>query len=77
MAISMKLHPKRVPDERLPEVWQVVYQGYTECWNDVALEHMASVGEEICSALEELAELRETRKAIEQAENEGLPCTNK
>lgn len=57
-SLSMRLHPERVPDERLPVVWEAVYEGYTECWDQDALEDMAAVGEEVCSVLEELVNLR-------------------
>lgn len=56
--IEQRLHPERVPDERLREVWSAVYEGYTEQWDQEALLDMAAVGEEACSALEELVELR-------------------
>jgi hypothetical protein len=58
VTIDMKLHPERVSDDRLREIWDAVYEGYSECWDDAALQDMAAVGADVCSALEELFDLR-------------------
>lgn len=66
MSIHQKFHlDERVSDERLVEVWHAVYEGYTENWDHEALLDMAAVGGEVCSALEELVELRATLARVE------------
>lgn len=75
MSIHQKFHLyERVSNERLADVWSAVYEGYSENWDHEAVLDMAAVGEEVCSALEELFELRATLAHVEAAlfsEEEG------
>lgn len=67
MSIGQKLHlaDGRVADERLGEVWEAVYEGYSERWSDDDVQRSIDVGEEVCSALEELVELRAKLARVE------------
>ena len=77
MTIHQRLHKDRISDERLAQVWESAYEGYSECWDQDALENMAADGEDICSALEELADLRaEVKRLAAQLEQRNKYVTD-